>query len=154
MIPMARLRGLSVERAELYGKPHVGARYTGQSAKSYERTQGCCCICGRPAQSTHHVIPRGRGERFQLVTPNGTWSLLSPLFALCGSGTTGCHDGFHGGARFVPRWVWDSIQYEQQWWDGLLLKQLAPHHPALYAYGCWEIEDRATGRTIQLREDF
>lgn len=154
MITMAQLRGTSLERAELYGKPHVGARYTGSTAKSYERTADCCCICGRPAQSCHHVIPRGRGERFQLVTPNGTWSLRSPLFALCGSGTTGCHEGFHGGARYRARWAWDNIQYEQQWWDGLLLRQFAPHHPALYAYGRWEIEDRATGRTILLREEF
>lgn len=152
MISMGQLQGHSLERAELYGKPHVGARYTGKGARDYERTQEWCCICGRPAMSCHHVIPRGRGERFNLVTPNGTWSLRSPLFALCGSGTTGCHDGFHGAARFVPRWVWDNIQFEQQWWDGLLLKLFPPHHPGLYDYGRWEIEDRDTGRTITIRE--
>ncbi|MFR3452249.1 MAG: hypothetical protein ACLTSX_12580 [Collinsella sp.] len=86
------------------------------------------------------------------MTPNGTWSLRSPLFALCGSGTTGCHNGFHGGARYVPRWVWDNIQYEQQWWDGLLLKLYPPHHPGLYEYGRWEIEDRETGRIITIRK--
>ena len=102
--------------------------------------------------SCHHVVPRGRGERFDLATPNGTWSLRSPLFALCGSGTTGCHDGFHGGARFVPRWVWDNIQFEQQWWDGQLLKLFPPHHPGLYDYGRWEIEDRETGMIITIRE--
>lgn len=152
MISMGQLRGHSLERAELYGKPHVGARYTGKGARDYERTQGWCCICGRPAMSCHHVVPRGRGERFNLVTPNGTWSLRSPLFALCGSGTTGCHDGFHGGCRFTPRWVWDNIQFEQQWWDGLLLGLCPPHHPALYDYGRWEIEDRQTCRTITIRE--
>lgn len=102
--------------------------------------------------SCHHVIPRGRGERFNLVTANGTWSLRSPLFALCGSGTTGCHNGFHGGCRYVPRWVWDNIQFEQQWWDGLLLGLFPPHHPGLYDYGRWEIEDRETGRIITIRE--
>lgn len=71
MISMGQLQGHSLERAELYGKPHVGARYTGKGARDYERTQEWCCICGKPAMSCHHVIPRGRGERFNLVTPNG-----------------------------------------------------------------------------------
>ena len=51
--------------------------------------------------------------------------------------------------------VWDdknNIQFEQQWWDGLLLRLCPPHHPALYDYGRWEIEDRQTGRIITIRE--
>lgn len=152
MIGMARLRGLPAGVAELYGKPHVGARYTGAGKRDYERTQGWCCICGRPAQSCHHVVPRGKGEVFELVAPNGTWGLRSPLFALCGSGTTGCHDGFHGGARYVARWVWDAAEFERQWWDGELLGRHPPHDPALYLYGRWEIEGRKTGRAIAIRE--
>ena len=150
MIEAGRLRGLSLEQAELYGKPHVGAVYV--RGPRYRRTSDTCCICGRPAGSCHHVAPRGRGETFCMATPNGVFWLRSPLFALCGSGTTGCHDGFHGAARFVPRWVWDNIQFEQQWWDGLLLKLFPPHHPGLYDYGRWEIEDRDTGRIITIRE--
>ena len=153
MILMSQLRGQSLERAELYGKPHVGAHYTGKGARAYERTRETCCVCGRPAQSCHHVIPRGRGERFELATPNGKWSLRSPLFALCGSGTTGCHDGFHGGARYIARWAWDNPLYQEQWWDGSLLMLHPPHHPGQYLYGRWEIEDRATGRTITIREE-
>ena len=153
MIQMAQLRGTSLERAEIYGKPHVGCRYTGKGARAYERTSDVCCVCGRPAQSCHHVVPRGRGERFELRTAKGTWSLRSPLFALCGSGTTGCHDGFHGGARFFPRWVWDNPLYQEQWWDGSLLVLHPPHHPGLYMYGRWEIDDRKTGRTITIREE-
>lgn len=152
MIGMARLRGLPAGVAELYGKPHVGARYTGAGKRDYERSQGWCCICGRPAQSCHHVVPRGKGEVFELVAPNGTWGLRSPLFALCGSGTTGCHDGFHGGARYVARWVWDAAEFERQWWDGELLGRHPPHDPALYLYGRWEIEDIKTGRAIAIRE--
>lgn len=152
MIGMARLRGLPAGVAELYGKPHVGARYTGAGKRDYERTQGWCCICGRPAQSCHHVVPRGKGEVFELVAPNGAWGLRSPLFALCGSGTTGCHDGFHGGARYVARWVWDAAEFERRWWDGELLGRHPPHDPALYLYGRWEIEDRKTGKAIAIRE--
>ena len=148
-----QLRGLPLERAELYGKPNVGAHYTGKSPKSYERTEPCCCICGRTATSVHHVAHRSWGDRFELVTPNGTWSLRSPLFALCGSGTTGCHDGFHGGARFRARWVWDDQLYEDAWWDGLILMRLPPHHPAIYRYGYWAIDDLREDRTIRIREE-
>lgn len=150
MPTMTQLRGLSLERAEVYGKPHVGARYT--HGDRYERTSERCCICRRPATNCHHVVPRGVGDRFPLVTPDRTWLLRSPLFALCGSGTTGCHDGFHGGARYRARWKWDDPQYERWWWDGILLEQFGPHSPKLYAFGCWEIGDRATGRSFEIRE--
>ncbi len=151
MPTMSQLRGLSLEKAELYGKPSVGARYTG--GNSYERTTERCIICGKPAQSCHHVIPRSRGMRFQLVTPNRVWLLKSPLFALCGSGTTGCHDGFHGGSRFRAKWVWDEEQYERWWWDGILLEKFGPQSTDLYGFGEWQIENKNTGRIIRIRED-
>ena len=37
------LRGWPKERAELYGKPHLGARYTHDTA--YEATQARCAVC-------------------------------------------------------------------------------------------------------------
>nr|WP_314638701.1 hypothetical protein [uncultured Olsenella sp.] len=151
MIPMARLRGLPIERAELYGKPHVGAAYVGSR---YERTTDRCVICGRPAESCHHVAHRSWGQAFRLVARNGAWSLRSPLLALCGDGTRGCHDGFHGGARFFPRWEWDEERYRAQWWDGLLLARMHPHDPELYLYGRWVIEDRGTGMEIEIREAY
>ena len=153
MIAAARLCGMSKPRAELYGKPHVGCHYVGPSPKSYERTQGWCAICGRPAACCHHVAPLGRGREFVLSTDMGAWRLRSALFCLCGSGTTGCHDGFHGGARYFPRWEWDGPDEEAAWWDGTLLARHAPHDPALYAYGRWEIDDRRAGRTITIREE-
>ena len=105
ILQASQLRGWPKERAELYGKPHLGARYTGK--RSYELLQDRCCVCGRRAQSCHHVAHRSWGLEFELVTPNGTWSLRSPLFALCGSGTTGCHGGFHTGL-LSAEWRWDS----------------------------------------------
>ena len=148
-----QLRGLSIEKAELYGKPHIGAHYTGHSATSYERTWEWCAICGRRAQSVHHVAHRSWGDRFELVTNNGEWSLRSPLFALCGSGTTGCHDGFHMGAYLRARWVWDDPLYQDAWWDGLILARFKPHHPAIYRYGYWAIDDLRDGTTIRIREE-
>ena len=151
MPTMTQLRGLSLERAELYGKPHVGVRYTGGSG--YERTAERCCICRRPATNCHHVAPRRMGDSFPLVTPDRTWLLRSPLLALCGSGTTGCHNGFHGGSRFEARWVWDEEQYERWWWDGALLEEWGPHATELYGFGEWQITDKNTGRIIRIRED-
>ena len=151
MIEAGRLRGLSLEQAELYGKPHVGAVYV--RGPRYRRTSEACCICGRPAGSCHHVAPRGRGETFCMATPNGVFWLRSPLFALCGSGTTGCHDGFHGGARFKARWVWDDEAFEAAWWDGVLLTILPAHSPRLYGCGRWEVEDRLSGAVLTIREE-
>lgn len=158
---MIGLNGLSYDKATLYGLPHIGARYahggskrSRLSAKRYERTQGWCCICGRPSESCHHVVPLSSGAAFELRTTNGSFLLRSPLFAVCGSGTSGCHNGFHGGAWLKARWVWDSPEYEEAWCSGELLSSLAPHHPALYCYGQWEIENTKTGLAIAHRERY
>ena len=45
ILQASQLRGWPKERAELYGKPHLGARYTGK--RSYELLQDRCCVCGR-----------------------------------------------------------------------------------------------------------
>lgn len=152
MVDMARLHGLSLEKAECYGKPNVGARYFGNTPKAYERTEDTCCICGRPATNCHHVVPLSVGQTFWLTTSVGSWELKSPLFALCGSGTTGCHNDFHGGSRLRARWVWDHGSYERAWWSGELLSEIPPHDPALYRFGRWEVLDRETGRTETIRE--
>lgn len=146
--PASQLRGLSVDAAELYGKPHLNARYLGigSSARAYRIDDGArCAICRRPATNAHHVPPLSKGQGFRLVTPRGDWLLRPSLFALCGSGTTGCHNGFHGGARFVPRWVWIDDRRAEAWWDGTILSLLEPHDPGIYAYGHWLVEDRLTG---------
>lgn len=146
---MTQLRGLGYEVASLYGMPHVGAAYTG--GDRYERTSDRCAVCGRSATNVHHVAHRKWGRTFRLSTPNGTWILRSPLFALCGSGTTGCHDGFHGGAWLRARWVWDSDEYEAAWWSGELLSRFGAHDPALYAYGRWEVENTRLGIRLSHR---
>ena len=148
IVTASQLRGMPKERAELYGKPHVGAEY---HRRGYRLTRETCIVCGRRACNCHHVAHRAWGD-FTLWTPKGTWVLRSPLFALCGSGTTGCHDGFHGGARYEPRWVWDAPEAEEMWWDGTLLANHEPHDPHLYLFGHWEIHDRETGRTIEITE--
>ena len=147
ILDASQLGGWSKERAELYGKPHLGARYT--HGKAYEALSPRCCVCGRRAGSVHHVAHRSWGETFRLVTPCGTWDLRSPLFCLCGSGTTGCHDKFHGGARLKAEWAWRSKVYEEAWWTGELLQVYEPHSPDLYEYGYWLITDRDGNEMIR-----
>lgn len=146
-----QLRGLSIERAELYGKPHLGCEYLGKTARKYQPTQRNCILCGRPATNCHHVQPLGRGEYFNLVTPNGQWKLRSALFALCGTGTGGCHGGFHDG-RFKARWEWNEPAYADDWWNGEILQWFKPHDLDLYQYGHWVITDRKTGIEWRIRK--
>lgn len=147
VIPASALRGMPKPRAELYGKPHLGCRYTGGGR--YEALQPVCCLCGRRVGSCHHVARRSWGGTFRLETADGTWELRSPLFALCGSGTTGCHGGFHSGL-LSAEWRWDSEAYEEAWWRGDLLREYGPHHPGLYGLGRWVVTDRA-GRKMERR---
>lgn len=140
------LRGWPKERAELYGKPHLGARYTHDTA--YEPTQARCAVCGRRACNCHHVARRSWGKTFRLVTPNGVWELHSPLFALCGSGTTGCHGKFHDGGLHAE-WVWRTWAAEEAWWSGSLLREFPPHSPDLYEFGYWAITDRYGNEIIR-----
>lgn len=152
MLASAQLRGLSYEKASLYGLPHIGARYTKDgTSPSYERLSETCSVCGSPATNCHHVVPRSAGKVFNLETPRGTFALRSPLFALCGSGTTGCHNDFHGGAKLKARWVWDSQSFEDAWWNGELLSRFGAHSPELFRYGCWEVEDKRRGITWLFR---
>lgn len=142
-----QLGGLSYEKAALFGMPHVGAAY---HKGGYKLTQSYCCICGAPASNCHHVVPRSVRNSFDLITDSDTFSLRSPLFALCGSGTTGCHNGFHGGAWLKARWVWDSQASQNAWWNGLFLRLHKAHSPFLYCFGHWEIENSKTGELIRI----
>ena len=145
-----QLQGRSFEKASLYGMPHLDAYYAGEGAKTHKRIDRArCCICGRLATNAHHVVPLSAGSHFVLQTPFGAFALKSPLFAVCGSGTCGCHNDFHGGARYKVRWVWESELYAEQWWDGSYLSRgLEPHGAWLWELGHYEIEDKLTGRSL------
>lgn len=142
--------GLSRERAELYGKPHIGATYT--SGGRYRHTADWCPICGRPAGSVHHIARKSWAVEVPLVTDKGAWTLRSPLVTLCGTGTIGCHGRMHDGG-LVMSWEWYRPSYEDLWWDGSLLAEHGPHSPALYRYGCWVILDTDTHSELRIRRD-
>lgn len=150
-VPTSQLQGLSLEIAECFGKPHIGAFYKGQNVKSHSLEDGSCCsVCYRPATNVHHVVPLGKAKSFTLQSLYGTWELNTALFALCGSGTTGCHNDFHGGARYKARWVWNNDENMRSWWSGQLLHLYGPHSEELFMYGHWEIDDLKTGKSFQV----
>ena len=140
--------GLSRSRAELFGKPNVGAEYVGR--ERYVHTADRCPVCGAPAGSVHHLCPRGTARSIEIVGPDGPTLLRSSLVALCGSGTTGCHGRMHS-RELEVEWEWYRPAYEAMWWDGLLLASVEPHSNDLYRYGCWAIRDRDTHSVLRIR---
>lgn len=145
-----QLRGLSYEVASKYGMPHLGCFYSNSRIDSHRRHDGApCAVCGKIASNAHHDPPRRHGL-FVMETPMGAFVLRPALIAVCGSGTTGCHNGFHGGARYEARWEWLTDEAARKWWSGWFLSHgYEPHDPRLYQFGCWLITDFKTGRTYR-----
>lgn len=128
------LNGKSVERARLYGMPHAGAEYVGDSTDSYRRKGDRCVICGCRASHVHHDPPRGMGGGGYLDL--GGHRLRPALFALCPT----CHLKRHYG-RLVITWEWFLPTYEDMWATGFMLESglVEPHDPQLYEYGRWAV---------------
>lgn len=148
-----QLNGLDYRKAELMGKPHINAHYANRRVKS-NMLDGYapCCVCGQLATNSHHVVPLSVCHFWKMNTPRGVFSLSTPLFALCGSGTTGCHNGFHGGARYSVEWVWVSEQYRDEWWEGHTLANICRQHDSfLWQQGYYELTDKVSGRVFRLR---
>ena len=139
VIQSNQLRGLSIDKARLYGMPHIGCRYTakGLDATAFAAEHPRCACCGRTngSHNRHHEPPRSNGT-FRLETQKGTFELRPALIDLCGSGTTGCHGDRHNG-RLRIRWEWDTAEAEHRWWSGYWLSQ-PEHEPNgqwLFKYG-------------------
>lgn len=157
----SQLDGLSRQRAELFGKPHLGAHYEGRvdySLKHPTRRKqhhvddgaGCPFCGGGPATDAHHMAQKGMGGGsvvFNLSTEWGTFVLLSPLFALCRNH----HEWFHRGLLEV-RWEWDTEDAERRWWNGQLLSHgYAPHDPKLFGLGRYIVTAKPTGKEVEFR---
>ena len=157
--PSSLLHGVPFPVADCYGKPHYLCGYRMATfpdskegrVQAVNRTRlfdgARCMCCGRPATNAHHWPPKGTAHTFRL----GTHVLRPALFAVCGSGTTGCHDGWHGGARFRALWKWDAEYLAKEWWEGSLIDEVGEHSNELYRYGCWEAYDLLDGRIWQVR---
>lgn len=149
-----QLRGLSYSVAERYGKPHIRAHYKARNVKSNSLDQYArCIVCGEQATNSHHEPPIRHGKSFLLVANDMIFELKPALIALCGSGTTGCHNDFHGGARYRIEWIWNDDSYAAAWWSGEILSKIEPHSPELFMYGHWLITDKKTGEKIIYRGD-
>lgn len=78
-----------------------------------------CVICGRPAQSQHHVVPRSQGGT------NG------PMISVCGIGNeSGCHGRLHGHTLHVS---WTALLG----WERLFTDEPMKYEKAL-EMGGWE----------------
>ena len=146
--PRKLTRGMPIAVAELYGKPHVGCSYAGKTVNTHRLDEDALCVCcGKLATNAHHYPPRGTSPYFKFKG----LELKPALFALCGSGTTGCHGQWHSPRRFTALWKWDSEDYMRAWWEGDLLGEYAPHAPGLYLFGRWELYDMEKGRIWEVR---
>lgn len=144
MIDARTLHGFSIEDAQCYGMPHIGAHYRREDVNAYSRDEDLCVICGRKATNVHHHPPKGNARSFTLETKHGKFILLPALITLCGSGTTGCHGLVHQ-KKIDIRWEWDHPSYEEKWFSGYMLSHgVIPHAQRLYKYGRWIIGDGTT----------
>ena len=145
------LMGLSYDKAHLMGLPNVGCEYLSYCAGTYRVLEGeRCLLCGAyHPLNAHHVVPKSVCGTFYLKGH----MLRSPLFALCGSGTQGCHDGFHGGSRYKVSWLWDTQEDEDMWWSGRTLEEMGyePHDDRLFRHGKYVIHDKRLDLEIHLR---
>lgn len=138
----------SLPRDSEYGMPHIHAFYSGKGVNTHRlEDTALCAVCGRRATNAHHCPPKGSVGTIWL---NG--HVLRPaLIAVCGSGTTGCHDGFHGGAWLSCRWEWDSKESMESWWAGELLQEYCPHDLRLYGLGRHVLSDKRSGTEWEVR---
>lgn len=135
----SQLQGLSLDKAQLFGMPCVGSHYTAEDYRRYALNENACCvICGEKATNSHHVVPKGVARSFLLKTPIGQFVLLSPLFALCGSGSTGCHDKFHKHI-LEARWEWYDDRLAERWWNGKIPAGCFPGSERLFELGRYVI---------------
>ena len=131
-------RGLSFERASLYGMPHIHCTPKGIT--------GCCAVCGREATEKHHIAPKGMGNRFMdFPTRMGVLRLESSLVALCHS----CHDKFPPqGTECSLGWAWKDDRSADLFWSGALFEMgIYPHSPDLYEYGFYVL--KRNGRIVE-----
>lgn len=148
---MRQLKGLSYDVASLYGMPHLGAYYERDDTDSHKRDVNArCAVCGQRASNAHHEPPRSKGRIFLLDTEWGQFVLKPALFALCGTGTTGCHGKRHE-RRWTVRWEWDSDESAEKWWSGYWLAHgYHPHSKRLFELGRYVFSDGSDEWEVRL----
>lgn len=130
--PRELLRGMSIDKARLFGMPHVGCHYAGNSVNSHKLYRGTrCAVCGETASDAHHEPQKGMGGGKGL--PMHGYVLRPALLALCPQ----CHHDRHFG-RLSFVWFWRDEETEIDWASGKLLRDgFKPHDPELFRLGYW-----------------
>ncbi|MEG2533466.1 MAG: hypothetical protein RSB04_10700 [Gordonibacter sp.] len=155
--------------AQLMGLPHIGSAYVpgwSRKRRRYERQSEVCEVCGEArAESTHHIVAVGMGGRqsaraietddsFCAKIDNdavqfpgfvrskmGSFEVYTPLIAVCGDGTRGCHGKFEHGTLSVE-WHWLDSLCAELWESGWILSHgYEPNSSALYEFGFYRILD-------------
>lgn len=119
---------ISYKRLSFYGKPHLTA-------------DKMCFVCGRPAGSSHHIVPKGIGGGSRYVEVAGK-RLESARIDVCGTdNVTGCHGRFHHHEISVS-WEWNEPEYEELWNTGQMFTDygITPHSERLYEYGYYVLQ--------------
>lgn len=158
---------LTYTGAQLMGLPHIGAEYVSGWAgkrKRYERVAEVCQVCGHSrAESTHHIVPVGMGGRQSkrviqadcdycrkvdsefievpsfIATKMGVFEVFTPLIAVCGDGTKGCHGDFEA-KRLTIVWEWSDELSRDLWERGWILSHgYAPNGEELFEFGHYSI---------------
>lgn len=147
---MKRL-GVSINRLELMGKPHIGAHYEREDYRTNRLDEGArCVICGRIATDSHHLVPRSVLRGYTVDTPLGRFVTMSPLFALCRT----CHKDIHDRGRYNFEWRWTKKQYVDEWHNGHTLAHVCrPGSDFLFQEGYYLMTDKLTGTTRKLKGD-
>ena len=163
-----------VRGSALYGLPHIGATYIPgwtKKKRNYDRVSDMCQVCCQArATSTHHIIPIGMGGRQSakriaidrafcesyssvqapeiISTSMGNFEVYTPLIAVCGTGTIGCHGDFEE-HRIRIEWVWRDELCKTLWESGWILSHgYQPNSERLFEFGYYRI----SGRNGFLRE--
>ena len=130
--------GISQDRIELMGKPHLGAHYTAEDYRRYALDENArCAVCGRRATDVHHVVRRSTIHSWTVNTPIGRFVAMSPLFALC----RGCHEKFHQ-VQLDVTWEWNDEDCREAWESGDILAHVCPPgHERIFDYGHYILTD-------------
>lgn len=144
-LDQSQLMGLSRTAAELMGKPHLGAHYSGSGVNTHRKDEGAlCAVCGQIATDAHHVVPKGKAQGFTVNTPIGRFVVQTPLFALCRR----CHAMFHE-KKLAVEWCWSDEAYEDEWWSGHTLAHICrPHDSFLFQEGYYLLRSEEGERIL------
>ena len=128
------LHGMSIDKARLFGMPHVGCHYANLSVNSHKLDRGArCAVCGQIARHAHHEPQKGMGGTRGFLLHE--FALRPALLALCPQ----CHHDRHF-SDLSFTWLWEDDESEAEWASGKLLRDgFGPGSEELFSLGYWVV---------------